>query len=72
MNNYYRVKAHFEKEKITAVFDSNGCFEKLWQFSAFIIAHGGTILDVQKDEQMTDTYTRMEENAKKIFLREVE
>ena len=72
MQNYYRVKAHFEKEKITAVFDSNGCFEKLWQFSAFIIAHGGTILDVEKDGQMTDTYTMLEENAKKIFLREVE
>ena len=72
MSNYYRVKAHFEKENITAVFDSNGYFEKLWQFSAFIIAHGGTILDVEKDGQMTDTYTRVEESAKKIFLREVE
>lgn len=72
MHNYYRVKAHFEKENITAVFDSHGYFEKLWQFSALIVEKGGTILDVQKDEQMTDTYTRVEENAKKIFLREVE
>lgn len=72
MSNYYRVKAHFPKENVTAVFDSHGCFEKLWQFSAFIVEKGGTILDVQKNEQVTDTYTKVEENAKKIFLREVE
>ena len=72
MQNYYRVKAHFEKENINAVIDSHGCFEKLWQFSAFIVEKGGTVLDVQKDEQVMDTYTRVEENAEKIFLREVE
>ena len=38
MNNYFRITAYHPKKNICAVFDSNGKFEKLWQFSSFLDA----------------------------------
>ena len=40
MANYFRITAYHPAKNICAVFDSNGRFEKLWQFSAYLVQKG--------------------------------
>lgn len=37
MTNYYRIAAYDPKNNISVILDSYGRFEKLWQFSSFLI-----------------------------------
>ena len=34
VSNYFRITAYHPAENLSAIFDSNGYFEKLWQFFA--------------------------------------
>ena len=36
MTNYFRITAYHPEQDLSAIFDSNGYFEKLWQFSAYL------------------------------------
>ena len=49
MNNYFRITAYHPQKDICAVFDSNGRFEKLWQFSSFLVQKGFKIIEVGSD-----------------------
>lgn len=40
MSNYFRITAYHPDEYISVIMDSNGKFEKLWQFSACLVAKG--------------------------------
>ena len=40
MANYFRITAYHPTKDICAIFDSNGRFEKLWQFSAYLVQNG--------------------------------
>lgn len=44
MSNYFRITAYHPEQDLSAIFDSNGCFEKLWQFSAYLIQKGFKII----------------------------
>ena len=35
--NYFRITGYSEELKSCFILDSNGMFEKLWQFSAFLV-----------------------------------
>ena len=37
MENYFRITGYDEKDDFCFIIDSNGMFEKLWQFSAFLV-----------------------------------
>ena len=37
MANYYRITAYHPEKNISVIMDSYGMFEKLWQFSAFLV-----------------------------------
>lgn len=50
MANYFRITAYHPEENISAIFDSNGMFDKLWQFSAFLVSKGFKIIQASKDE----------------------
>ena len=39
---------------ICAIFDSNGRFEKLWQFSAYLVQKGFKIVEVGSDDKFLD------------------
>lgn len=54
MVNYFRITAYHPAENISAVFDSNGMFEKLWQFSAYLVGKGFKILAVGGEEKFSD------------------
>lgn len=54
MNNYFRITAYHPKKNICAIFDSNGKFEKLWQFSSSLVFKGFNIVEVGADFQEGD------------------
>ena len=53
-NNYFRITAYYPKDNFSFIVDSNGTFEKLWQFSAYLISKGIKVIEASKQEQMLD------------------
>lgn len=70
MSNYFRITAYHEAEDISVIMDSNGMFEKLWQFSSMLIQKGFKILEVGSDEKFGDgNIEKAEYDTKHIILR---
>lgn len=49
MNNYFRITAQSREKGYTFIADSYGRFEKLWQFSAYLVAKGFKIIAVNAE-----------------------
>lgn len=47
----FRITAYLEKENISVIMDSDGKFEKLWEFSVYMRDHGFKILEVDSCER---------------------
>ena len=62
MANYFRITAHHPGENLSLIIDSNGKFEKLWQFSSFLVSKGFKILEAGNEESF------VEGNIPKTFL----
>ena len=70
MNNYYRITGYCESEDFCFIMDCYGMFEKLWQFSSYLLQKGLKVLEVGNDSKFTDgNIDRIDECADKIFLR---
>ena len=70
MSNYFRITAYHPVENLSAIFDSNGCFEKLWQFSAYLIQKGFKIIEVGNEEKFDEgDMPKTERDAVHIILR---
>ena len=54
MSNYFRITAYHPVKNISAIFDSNGRFEKLWQFSSYLVQKGFKIVEVGADDKFLD------------------
>ena len=54
-NNYFRITAYNKEEDFSCILDSNGMFDKLWQFSSYLVNKGLNIIDASKLENITDT-----------------
>ena len=60
---------HPQKD-ICAVFDSNGMFEAIWQFSSLLVQKGFKIIEVGNDKKFSDgDFPKTEESSDKILLR---
>lgn len=69
-NNYFRITAYNKEEDFSCILDSNGMFEKLWQFSAFLVSKGLNIIDASKLENIIDTNIKpANEDPEHIILR---
>ena len=67
---YYRITAYNKEEDFSCIIDSNGMFEKLWQFSAFLVSKGLNIIDASKLENIIDTNLKPAgEDTEHIILR---
>ena len=44
MQDYFRITAYHPTENISVIMDSHGKFEKLWQFSAYMVSKGFKII----------------------------
>lgn len=72
MNNYFRITGYWPKENLTFIIDSNGMFDKLWQFSAYLISKGIEIKEVSKQENLhrQDIPKITQFDTEHLFLRE--
>lgn len=69
MANYFRITAYGPNENVGMIIDSNGRHEKLWQFSAELVAKGFNILAVGSDAKFSDGNIPKTEESDKILLR---
>ena len=53
MNNYFRITAYNKELNVCLIADSNGKFEKLWQFSSFFVCKGFEIISVGREENFS-------------------
>jgi hypothetical protein len=53
-NNYFRITAYRAAEDFSVIIDSNGTFEKLWQFSSHLIQKGFKVLEVSDSSKFLD------------------
>jgi len=72
MTNYFRITAYYEKEDISVIIDSNGMFEKLWQFSSYILQKGLKVLEVSNADNFIDVNTQLaDKDIQHVLLRAV-
>lgn len=70
MANYFRITAYHPQKDICAVFDSNGMFEAIWQFSSLLVQKGFKIIEVGNDKKFSDgDFPKAEASLDKILLR---
>ena len=53
-NQFYRITAYYPQDDFSYIIDSNGKFEKLWQFSSYLVSKGIKIVEASKEEQIID------------------
>lgn len=54
MANYYRITAYHPAEDLSVIADSNGKFEKLWEFSAYMVSKGFKVIAVSREENFLE------------------
>lgn len=54
MANYYRITAYHPAEDLSVIADSNGKFEKLWEFSAYMVSKGFKVITVSREENFLE------------------
>lgn len=70
MSNYFRITAYHPELDATMLADSNGKFQKLWQFSAALIEKGFKIIEVGNDEKFLEgNVDKVEYDANVFSLR---
>lgn len=70
MNDYYRITGYCEQEDFSFILDCYGMFEKLWQFSSFLVQKGLKVLEVSNSDKFLDSnIPRAPENAEKLLSR---
>ena len=70
MANYFRITAYHPTENLSVIMDSNGLFEKLWQFSAYLIQKGFKIIEVGNEEKFDEgDMPKAERDTVHIILR---
>ena len=70
MQNYFRITAYHPTENISVIMDSYGKFEKLWQFSSYMVSKGFKVLEVDTQDTFLDgNLPKVESKQEKIMLR---
>lgn len=72
MANYFRITAYHAEQDISVILDSNGRFEKLWQFSSFLVNKGFKIIEVTTSDKLVyDPFPLIQKESNKILLRSI-
>lgn len=70
MTQYFRITAYHPTKDFSMIVDSNGKFEKLWQFSSYLVQKGFKIIEVGSDDKFEyGNIHPAELNEKQIILR---
>ena len=54
MNNYFRITGYHPQADFCFIIDSNGLYEKRWQFSSELVQKGLKIIDISGIENFID------------------
>lgn len=54
MANYFRITAYHPTENLSVIMDSNGLFQKLWQFSSYMVSKGFKIIEVGGEDKFNE------------------
>ena len=69
-NQYFRITAYYPQDDFSFIVDSNSMFEKLWQFSSYLIQKGIKVIEVSRLEDIIDRDIELvEEDKEHLFLR---
>lgn len=69
---YYRITANHAPAGLSIIADSYGMFEKLWQFSAYLVERGFRIIAVDREQFFIDgTMPKVKAPSEKIMIRAV-
>ena len=69
-NNYFRITGYCPENDFCFIMDSNGMFEKLWQFSSLLVQKGLKVLEVGNADKFLDVNINpTEEDREHIILR---
>lgn len=72
MANYYRITAYYPAEDFCFIIDSHGRFEKLWEFSSYLVSKGVKILEVSSGNMFLDgSMKRAKEHHEFLFLQAI-
>ena len=72
MANYYRITAYHPGEDYCFIVDSHGRFEKLWQFSSYLVNKGVKVLEVANGDTFLDgNMKRAKEHPEFLFLQAI-
>ena len=67
---YFRVTVYHPAEDVSAIIDSNGYFQKLWQLSAALVQKGFKILEADTDDRFLEgDLPKMEADSQHLLLR---
>lgn len=70
MANYFRITAYHPIENFSVIMDSNGMFEKLWQFSSFMVSKGFKIIEVGGEDKFNEgDMPKVEQDTVHVILR---
>lgn len=69
--DYYRITAYHSNEDISAILDSYGKFDSLWDFSSHLLAHGFNILHISRSDKFAEAGCPNIEPSKKIAVRAI-
>ena len=73
MANYFRITAYHPEKDISVILDSNGKFEKLWQFSLYLVQRDFKILEVGANDNIIEcTFPVTKEISSRIMLRAID
>lgn len=70
MKNYFRITAYHKQLNISMIMDSYGKFNELWEFSAYLVEKGFSILEVHRANKFTDgNFTKASQDNDHVILR---
>ena len=70
MSNYFRATGYLPDKNVSFIADSNGKFEKLWQFSSYLVKRGCKIVAISSEDKFLDgNITKVPENAEQFIIR---
>lgn len=70
MANYFRITTYHPTENLLIIMDSNGLFDKLWQFSSYMVSKGLKIIEAGDEDKFDEgDIPKVERNNVYIIVR---
>ena len=69
MSKYFRATGYLPEKNVTFIADSNGKFEKLWQFSSYLVKKSCRVIAISSEDKFLDgNIQKVPENAQQFYF----